>query len=360
MVMRKSPTYVGLNANQYVRVADSDSGEILTQGFRSWYGWGPGGKLLEAGGARYMLSTMLGVTVGRGNSVREVIDGLARSARADGTRPDGTFYFVRSDDLRSKPRHDLFDDTVKALHKEGFKAQTVHGVVPKNKDDVAGLMTGAATVKWPDSGSTILPGAVCEHLTSLGGVMFEDAGQTPLSEFLRHGAAGASGAVAEPYAMGQKFPLAYLHLHYARGCSLAEAFYQSVSAPYQLLVVGDPLCRPWADFPEITVAGVKPGATVHGPLAVKPRANYPGGGSVDRWLLYVDGRQVATCVRRADRSVSTRAAFRTDFINSRSWPSSTVPSRRKAAASCRSWSTTTTAGSNSRRRRRARSPGTHR
>ena len=26
------------------------------------------------------------------------------------------------------------------------------------------------------------------------------------------------------------------------GCTLAEAFYQSVLAPYQLLVVGDPLC----------------------------------------------------------------------------------------------------------------------
>ena len=40
-----------------------------------------------------------------------------------------------------------------------------------------------------------------------------------------------------------------IQVHYARGCSLAEAFYQSVYAPYQLMIVGDPLCRPWANIP---------------------------------------------------------------------------------------------------------------
>ena len=54
-----------------------------------------------------------------------------------------------------------------------------------------------------------------------------------------------------------KFPLPSIQLHYVRGCSLAEAFYQSVSGPYQLLIVGDPLCQPWAVIPKITVAGVK-------------------------------------------------------------------------------------------------------
>ena len=86
--------------------------------------------------------------------------------------------------------------------------------------------------------------------------MSSGASQTPLSEFLRYGAAGASGTVTEPYAIAEKFPHPMLQVHYARGCTLAEAFYQSVCGPYQLLIVGDPLCRPWANIPKVTVAGL--------------------------------------------------------------------------------------------------------
>jgi len=50
-----------------------------------------------------------------------------------------------------------------------------------------------------------------------------------------------------------KFPNARLHAHYARGCTLAESFYQSISSPYQLLVVGDALCCPFGQFPEFTI-----------------------------------------------------------------------------------------------------------
>ena len=55
----------------------------------------------------------------------------------------------------------------------------------------------------------------------------------------------------EPYSIQAKFPHPGIHVHYCRGASLAEAFYQSVNAPYQLLVVGDPLCQPWATIPQV-------------------------------------------------------------------------------------------------------------
>jgi len=119
-------------------------------------------------------------------------------------------------------------------------------------------MVGKSDFNWPASGSTILPGAICEHLTSLGGVMVENGGQTPLSEFIRNGAAGASGTVTEPYAIQAKFPDPFLHVHYVKGCTLAEAFYQSVRGPYQLLIVGDPLCRPWARIPQVTSRASSP------------------------------------------------------------------------------------------------------
>jgi len=72
-----------------------------------------------------------------------------------------------------------------------------------------------------------LPGAIAESLTSYGG-HFDHGGQTKLTEFLRHGAAGSSGAVQEPWSIQAKFPVPLLHAYYADGCSLAEAFYQSI------------------------------------------------------------------------------------------------------------------------------------
>ena len=110
-------------------------------------------------------------------------------------------------------------------------------------------MLGVADFDWKASQSTILPGAICEHFTSFGGDMHAAAGQTPLSEWLRYGAAAASGTVTEPYAIANKFPAPMMQVHYARGCTVAESFYQSVLCPYQLLIVGDPLCRPWANIP---------------------------------------------------------------------------------------------------------------
>ena len=86
--------------------------------------------------------------------------------------------------------------------------------------------------------------------------------QTKLNAYLDAGAAGASGTVYEPFAVANKFPTARLHVHYARGCTLAESFYLSVKWPFQLLIVGDPLCSPYGDFPQFDITGVEDGSTV--------------------------------------------------------------------------------------------------
>ena len=151
------------------------------------------------------------------------------------------------------------------------------------------------------SGSTITPGAICENLTSFGGIFTANSSQTPLSEFLRYGAAGSSGTVIEPYSIPAKFPHAAIQVHYARGASLAEAFYQSVRCPYQLLVVGDPLCQPWARIPEVEIVMaadarvLEPGTVLSGTVELEPRATVPGGGAVDRYELFLDGVRVTDC-----------------------------------------------------------------
>ena len=217
-----------------------------THGFRGVYGWDEQGEIVATGGQRYLLSTMLAVTSGRGNSVSEALDTLRRSVAADGTRPTGTiFYMQRPDkDARTEARREGFASAVAALRSLGVRAEIQKATLPHGRHDVMGLMTGTAHFKWQFSSNTILPGAICENLTSLGGYLRPGRDQTPLTHLLRYGAAGSSGTVTEPYAIPEKFPHPFLHVHYARGCSLAEAFYQSVHGPYQLLIVGDPFCRP--------------------------------------------------------------------------------------------------------------------
>ena len=261
-VLTKSPVLVTQAANRYAPTWGLPNhsrcqklGPMKSHGFRGWYAWEPGGKLSKdlKTGHRYLLSTMLGVTTGRGNSIDEVIESMKRSVQSEQTPTQGTFYYVKNGGIRSTTRHSCFAEAVDSLQKSGADAKIVDGNVPPPGSVVTGLMTGAGKVD--PSRLRIVPGAICEHLTSSGGDLRDIAHQTPLSDWIRAGATGTSGTVEEPFAVQAKFPLPSLHLHYHRGCSMAESYYQSVAAPYQLLIVGDPLCQPWAQRPEVEVQG---------------------------------------------------------------------------------------------------------
>ena len=152
---------------------------------------------------------MLGVTRGRGNTVDEVLTYLRRSVMADGTRPNGTIYFMWNKDVRSFARDKCFPAVAAQINAAGGHAVVQQGRIPTGAKDVAGMMVGTADFNLAKEGVKILPGAICEHLTSDGGIITPGDGQTPLSEFLRAGAAGASGTVAEPRALQAKFPLAF-------------------------------------------------------------------------------------------------------------------------------------------------------
>ncbi len=287
-----------LSMNHTNRYASTGTDAGSSRGFRNHYSWTSGGEDTTDLGQRYLLSTMLGYTHGRGNSVKEIVQYLKRSAAADGTHPDGTVYFMTNNDVRTKTRSPYFKSVAEAIRREGGKAAILEGSVPVGKQDVIGAMTGGAGVRW-DAGSRMLPGAICENLTSFGGVLRHGGGQRPLTDFLQHGAAGSSGTVIEPYAIIDKFPHPIIHLHYRRGCTLAESFYASLGAPYQLLVVGDPLCCPYADLPVVTLSGLeKPAsddiAEVAGEIQLKPSVASGSAQSIKSFDLYVDGRRQQT------------------------------------------------------------------
>lgn len=265
-----------------------------TVGFRSFYRWNERGERVEAGGRKYLLSVMLAVTSGRGTSIDSAAGQFHRSRDAEDLAEivDGTFYFLKNGDVRARTREWAFESAAEQLRSMGRKAEVIDGTIPQNKEDVAGAVVGIADFDWPGSASKILPGAIVEHLTSFGGVLREHSGQTPFTAFLKAGAAGSSGTVTEPFAIQAKFPTAFLHVHYARGATLAEAFYASVQGPYQLLIVGDPLCQPFHHLPNFDIEESMDGEKYRFRPISKGDATLP-----ERFEFFVDGKRAGTCSR---------------------------------------------------------------
>jgi hypothetical protein len=284
---------------------------IPTSGFRASVGWLQTGQRVEAAkGIRYMLSTVLACTSGRGNSVSEAVHSLQRAIGADGSRPKGTVYFMESRDIRSTTREWGFRRAAEKLRDIGVWSSIEEGVMPKNKGDVAGVTLGSADFSWGTSGSKLLPGAIGDNLTSCGGMLCENDVQTPLTDFIRHGAAGASGAVTEPYALQSKFPAPFIHCHYAQGCSLAEAYYQSLAGPYQLLIVGDALCTPWKRELTVIPGDLTAGAFLRGTIRLSPTTRSADGIKAGTFDLCLDGRRIA--VAHAGKPLEFNTADATD------------------------------------------------
>ena len=252
------------------RIPDLPFEFVPTHGFKNRFLWAPNGMLnTERGqGNRHFLSTILSVTRNEGISEKQALEQIRRSIKADESKPQGTFYFTDTKDVRTVNRKPNFAVAIEQLNAMGLKTEVVTHALPFKARDVIGLTCGTPAFNWIASGCKIIPGAFCDNLTSYGGA-FHNPSQTKCIQFLLHGAAGASGTVIEPYALQAKFPHPMIHVHYARGCSMAEAFYQSVHGPFQTIVVGDALCQPWATKPVLNVTGISPGDSVQGEIELK-------------------------------------------------------------------------------------------
>ncbi len=219
-------------------------------GFATDRGWTGSGQPIkpDQGGVNYLLSCALAVVHERGSTVEQAVAVLKRAADADRTHPKAEFRFAANSDVRAKTRSPNVGDALVYLADAGYQANVFRADLPTTAGDVVGLMVGRATVKLADQPWRLVPGAIAENLTSFGGA-YHINGHTKVTEFLHAGAAMSSGTVAEPYALQFKFPLPIMYGYYADGVSAIEAFYLSVSSPYQLLIVGDPICQPFARPP---------------------------------------------------------------------------------------------------------------
>jgi uncharacterized protein (TIGR03790 family) len=139
----------------------------------------------------------------------------------------------------------------------------------QNAKDVMFYFTGLVSVPGIET-NTYLPGAIADHVTSFGGMIFTNTGQMTVLSWLKAGVTASYGTVLEPCAILGKFPLSQIVLsHYYQGETALEAYWKSVYTPGEGLFVGDPLARPYG-----TAATLINGKITVRTTSLFPRHNY--------------------------------------------------------------------------------------
>ena len=164
---------------------------------------------------------------------------------SDGSFPTQTVYLGKSDDTARNIRYTLFDDAVFNTRLGGsYAMQRTNTDEPNFLGYILGYQNGYATI--PNPPTIFAPGALADELTSYGGVLYEAADQTTALIFLNSGAIGSYGTVIEPCTYLAKFPTPQDYFYQSRGFCMAESYYQSITNPYQGVMIGDPLAAPFA------------------------------------------------------------------------------------------------------------------
>jgi len=175
---------------------------------------------------------------------KQIDDLIDRGVRADYTHPEGTGYLVTTGDKARSTRTPAFRKLA-AEYTGDFPIRHLHIDALTEKKDVMLYFTGATWVAGLDTLS-FLPGAVADHLTSIGGVL-DGIRQMSILRWIEAGATASYGAVVEPCNYPQKFPHPAIFIaNYLRGESLIESYWKSVAWPGQGVFVGEPLARPFA------------------------------------------------------------------------------------------------------------------
>lgn len=208
-------------------------------------------RLREAlGDAMPLPSMMLGFAGARGNTIDEILRALRYGQVADHASPRGTVYWISGDDVRARMRNWQFPIAQAELQRQRIRSD-ISDEAPLDLAGIIGLQMGQAVVRAHQAG-TFLPGSMAEHVTSHS-AEFHLPIQTKATDWIRAGATATAGAVTEPFALWPKFPHARFFAHYARGHTILESFYLALRSPTQLLLLGEPLARPWAPRLSLTL-----------------------------------------------------------------------------------------------------------
>lgn len=165
-------------------------------------------------------------------------------AESDGGSSGRTGYLVNTQDAARNVRAANYPATEKELSEQlalrELTTPVTHDVV-----DVIAYFTGTSQVEEL-ARIHFRPGAVADHLTSTGGVLFGGRQMSVLA-WIQQGATASYGTVTEPCNHLGKFPNpAVLLRHYTHGETVLEAYWKSVAMPGQGLFIGEPLARAFA------------------------------------------------------------------------------------------------------------------
>ncbi|MEM7401805.1 MAG: TIGR03790 family protein [Pseudomonadota bacterium] len=168
---------------------------------------------------------------------------IDRGVLAKQQNKTGKAYLVSTSDRNRNVRSLLYELIHKKLQ-NFYPVEIVEANSIKNKKDVMFYFTGLKEVPHIQT-NTFLPGAIADHLTSTGGVLFGGK-QMSVLEWIDAGVSGSYGTVTEPCNFPQKFPNPYIVIgRYLTGETLIESYWKSVKSPGEGLFVGDPLVNPF-------------------------------------------------------------------------------------------------------------------
>jgi len=177
-------------------------------------------------------------------SVQEAKALIDRGAGAGFRVVPATAYYLMTSE---KPRNSraMFFPPAGRIEARKLAVKPMQADVLEGVKDIMIYETGMAQVSKLDT-LGFLPGALADHLTSLGGDLLGNEQMSSL-RWLEAGATASYGTVSEPCNHWQKFPNpAILLKHYVQGNSAIEAYWKSVAWPAQGVFIGEPLAAPYA------------------------------------------------------------------------------------------------------------------
>jgi hypothetical protein len=212
-----------------------------------------------------------------------------RGVVSDGAFPVQPVFLAKSYDPARNVRYVLFDNAIFDTRLRGnYAMQSTNTYKTDGLGNMLGFQVGVQQFNL--YGFPFVAGAMADDLTSFSGDLFGSPDHTRVLDFINNGVTGSYGTVIEPCNYLEKFPSPQNYFYQSRGFTIAECYYQSVTNPYEGILVGEPLSAPFALPCAGAWNGLPAGAVLAGNTNLSLQFNAPDATRpVAQVDLFVDG-----------------------------------------------------------------------